>query len=207
MNLTEVCLALHVSRSGYHDHLRKPRGKRRLQDQLLASALGEEFALRRQTYGSPRLVAALRQRGLRHGKNRVRRLMREQHLHVRQKRLFVSRTTQADRTSPPSPNLLGAQPAPTRPKQARVTDITYLPTGEGWLYVAAEMDLYSRRIIGWDAGAPASPPSCLTAPCSAPWQRDVVTICATCSITATAAANTPATLSVTSSRRGASPRA
>lgn len=152
MNLTEACLALEVSRSGYHDHRRKPRGKRRQQDQTLACALGEEFALSRQTYGSPRLVAALRQRGLRHGKNRVRRLMREQHLQVRQKRRFVPRTTQADKTSHPSPNLLGAQPAPTRPNQAWVTDITYLPTGEGWLYVAAEMDLYSRRIIGWDAG-------------------------------------------------------
>jgi transposase InsO family protein len=152
MNLTEACLALEVSRSGYHDHLRKPRGKRRQQDQLLACALREEFALSRQTYGSPRLVAALRQRGLRHGKNRVSRLMREQHLHVRQKRRFVPRTTQADKASHPSPNLLGAQPAPTRSNQAWVTDITYLPTGEGWLYVAAEMDLYSRRIIGWDAG-------------------------------------------------------
>lgn len=63
--------------------------------------------------------------------------MREQHLQVRQKRRFVPRTTQADKTSHPSPNLLGAQPAPTRPNQAWVTDITYLPTGEGWLYVAA----------------------------------------------------------------------
>ena len=152
MNLTEACLALEVSRSGYHDHRRKPRGKRRQQDHLLACALGEEFTLSRQTYGSPRLVAALRQRGLRHGKNRVRRLMREQHLQVRQKRRFVPRTTQADKTSHPSPNLLGSQPVPTRPNQAWVTDITYLPTGEGWLYVAAEMDLYSRRIIGWDAG-------------------------------------------------------
>lgn len=152
MNLTEACLALEVSRSGYHDHLRKPRRKRRQQDQRLACALGEEFALSRQTYGSPRLVAALRQRGLRHGKNRVRRLMLEQGLHVRQKRRFVPRTTQADKTSHPSPNLLGAQFAPTRPNQAWVTDITYLPTREGWLYVAAEMDLYSRRIIGWDAG-------------------------------------------------------
>lgn len=152
MSLTEACQALEVSRSGYHEHLRKPRGKRRRQDRVLASALAEEFALSRQTYGSPRLVAALRRRGLRHGKNRVRRLMREQHLHVRQKRRFVPRTTQADKTSHPSPNRLGAQPAPTRPNQAWVTDITYLLTGEGWLYIAAEMDLYSRRIIGWDAG-------------------------------------------------------
>lgn len=152
MNLTEACLALEVSRSGYHDHLRKPRRKRRQQDQMLACTLDEVFALSRQTYGCPRLVAALRQRGLRHGKNRVRRLMREQALHVRQKRRFVPRTTQPDKTSHPSPNLLGARPAPTRPNQAWVTDITYLPTGEGWLYVAAEMDLYSRRIIGWDSG-------------------------------------------------------
>jgi putative transposase len=152
MNLTEVCLALEVSRSGYYDHLSKPWRKRRQQDQALAGVLSEEFALSRQTYGSPRLVIALRQRGLRHGKNRVLRLMREQDLHVRQKRRFVPRTTQADKASHPSPNLLDAYPSPTRPNQAWVTDITYLSTGEGWLYVAAEMDLYSRRIIGWDAG-------------------------------------------------------
>ena len=115
MNLTEACLALEVSRSGYHDHRRKPRGKRRQQDRLLACALGEEFTLSRQTYGSPRLVAALRQRGLRHGKNRVRRLMREQHLQVRQKRRFVPRTTQADKNSHPRPTCSAHNPRPRGP--------------------------------------------------------------------------------------------
>jgi putative transposase len=78
--------------------------------------------------------------------------MREHDLQVRQKRRVVPRTTQADKASHPSPNLLDAYPAPARPSQTRVTDITDLPTGEGWLYVAAEMDLYSRRIIAWDNG-------------------------------------------------------
>ena len=95
---------------------------------------------------------ALRDRGLHHGKNRVCRLMRQESLHVRQKRRFVPRTTKVDKSRAPSPNLLRETAAPSRPNQAWVTDITYVPTAEGWLYVAAEMDLFSRRIIGWEAG-------------------------------------------------------
>lgn len=153
MSLTDLCLALQVSRSGHHAHNRKPRRKRRQQDTVLAAALCEEFAASRGTYGSPRLVCALRDRGMHHGKNRVRRLMLQQQLCVRQKRRFVPRTTQADKTSSPSPNLLADAATPTKPNEAWVTDMTYLPTGEGWLYLAAEMDLYSRRILGWDTSS------------------------------------------------------
>ena len=149
MNLTEVCDVLGVSRSGYHAHLRKSQRQRRTQDALLALEVREAFAASRCTYGSPRLVRCLRAQGLRHGKNRIARLMREQLLTVRQKRRFVPRTTLTDKTSPVAPNHLLQRPAPTRPNQVWVTDITYLPTREGWLYLAAEMDLCSRRILGW----------------------------------------------------------
>ena len=149
MNLTAACQALSVSRSGYHAHLRKSQRPRRRQDAQLAGEIRAAFTASRQTYGSPRLVHCLRGKGLRHGKNRIARLMREQHLCVRQKRRFVPRTTMADKTSPVAPNLLLQRPAPTRPNEVWVTDITYLPTREGWLYLAAEMDLCSRRILGW----------------------------------------------------------
>ena len=149
MSLTEACDTLNVSRSGYHAHLRKHQRPRRRQDAQLATEIRAAFSASRQTYGSPRLVHSLRGKGLRHGKNRIARLMREQHLRVRQKRRFVPRTTIADKTSPVAPNHLLKRPAPTRPNEVWVTDITYRSTREGWLYLAAEMDLYSRRILGW----------------------------------------------------------
>lgn len=149
MNLSLACQALGVSRSGYHAHLRKHARPRRRQDAQLATEIRAAFTASRRTYGSPRLVHCLRARGLQHGKNRIARIMREQGLCVRQKRRFVPRTTIADKTSPVAPNHLLKRPAPTRPNQVWVTDITYLPTREGWLYLAAEMDLCSRRILGW----------------------------------------------------------
>ena len=149
MNLSFACQTLGVSRSGYHAHLRKPQRPRRRQDARLATEIRAAFAASRNTYGSPRLVHALRGKGLRHGKNRIARLMREQHLAVRQKRRFVPRTTITDKTSPVAPNHLLKRSAPKRLNEVWVTDITYLPTREGWLYLAAEMDLCSRRILGW----------------------------------------------------------
>lgn len=149
MNLTEACLALEVSRSGYHAHLRKHHRPRQRQDQQLALEIRAAFAASRGTYGSPRLVHALRAKGIHPGKNRVARLMREQQLRVRQKRRFVPRTTVADKTAAVAPNHLLQRSAPKRLNEVWVTDITYLPTREGWLYLAAEMDLCSRRILGW----------------------------------------------------------
>jgi putative transposase len=149
MNLSLACKTLGVSRSGYHAHLLKHQRPRRLQDSQLATEILTAFTASRRTYGSPRLVHCLRAKGLKHGKNRIARIMREQHLCVLQKRRFVPRTTLTDKTSPVAPNLLLKRPAPTRPDEVWVTDITYLPTREGWLYLAAEMDLCSRRILGW----------------------------------------------------------
>ena len=150
MNLSLACTTLAVSRSGYHAHRRKAAGKRRRQDAQLACEIHTTFTASRRTYGSPRLVHALRAKGLHHGKNRIARLMREQQLQARQKRRFLPRTTVTDKAATPAPNHLLKRPAPTRPNEVWVADITYLPTGEGWLYLAAEMDLYSRRILGWD---------------------------------------------------------
>lgn len=150
MNLTEACQTLEVSRSGYHAHQHKHQRKRRVQDHVIATEVREAFSASRHTYGSPRIVHALRRKGLHHGKNRIARLMREQGLRVRQKRRFVPRTTVIAKDSPVSPNhLLERQTPPQRLNEIWLTDITYLPTQEGWLYLAAELDLYSRRIIGW----------------------------------------------------------
>lgn len=149
VDLSEACLTLEVSRSGYHAHLRKAQRTRRRQDVLLAREVQQAFEASRRTYGSPRLCQVLRRKGLHHGKNRIARLMREAGLRVRQKRRFVPRTTLADKDCVPAPNHLLKRPVPQRLNEVWLTDITYLPTGEGWLYLAAEMDLCSRRILGW----------------------------------------------------------
>ncbi len=149
MNLSLACKTLGVSRSGYHAHLHKDHCPRRVEDSQLAIEICTAFTASRRTYGSPRLMHSLRRKGLRHGKNRITRIMRQQQLRVLQKRRFVPRTTLADKASPVASNLLLERPAPTRTDEVWVTDITYLPTGEGWLYLSAEMDLYSRRILGW----------------------------------------------------------
>jgi putative transposase len=149
VDLAEACLTLEVSRSGYHAHLRKAQCTRRMQDTFIAREVQQAFEASRRTYGSPRLCQVLRRKGMRHGKNRIARLMRQAGLRVRQKRRFVPRTTLADNDSVPAPNHLLKRPAPQRLNEVWLTDITYLPTGEGWLYLAAEMDLCSRRILGW----------------------------------------------------------
>lgn len=149
LNLTATCGTLEVSRSGYHAHLRKPQRTRRMQDAVLAREVREAFVSSRRTYGSPRLRQMLRRKGLCHGKNRIARLMREAGLRVHQKRRFVPRTTVSDKNSMPAANLLLKRAAPQRLNEVWLTDITYVPTGEGWLYLAAEMDLCSRRILGW----------------------------------------------------------
>jgi transposase InsO family protein len=153
MNLTVASEVLGISRSGYHAHRHKAQRPRRREDAALSGAIREAFHASRGTYGSPRLRAALRAQGLRSGKNRIARLMREQGLAVRQKRRFVPRTTVADKTASPAPNYLLKRPAAARPNEVWVTDITCIRTGEGWLYLAAEMDLCSRRILGWSTHA------------------------------------------------------
>ena len=110
------------------------------------------FKASRGTYGSPRIQASLRRQGQRYGKNRIARLMREHHLRARQKRRFVPRTTQSEHLQPVAPNRLAKRPAPVRPDQVWVADITYLPTGEGWIYLAVILDACSRKVVGWSLG-------------------------------------------------------
>ena len=103
----------------------------------------------RQTYGSPRIQASLRALGRRHGRNRLSRLMREAAICGRQKRRYRVMTTNSKHEHPIAPNLLAVVPAPHRPDQVWVADITYIGTLAGTVYLAAIVDLYSRRIVGW----------------------------------------------------------
>lgn len=144
--------ALEVSPSGYYSHHHKGQRPRAEQDRILEQQIQQAFQASRATYGSPRIRACLQRKGFRHGKNRVARLMRQLGLRARQKRRFVPRTTQSDHDQPLAPNWLAKVPAPDRPDQVWVVDITYIPTGQGWIYLAIVLDACSRKVVGWAMG-------------------------------------------------------
>jgi len=146
-----LCAHLEVSSSGYYDwqKRRTTPGLRALQNQILAKQIEEIHVQSRRPYGSPRIVDALRKQGARHGRNRIARLMREADLCGRQKGRYRVQTTDSNHAQPIAPNLMAAAPTATAPNQIWVGDITYIQTQEGWLYLAAILDRYSRKIVGW----------------------------------------------------------
>jgi transposase InsO family protein len=145
--------ALEVSRSGFFAHRQKGAGQRRRQDQRLVADIGPIFVEHWQSYGSPRMTKALRERGHRCGKNPVARLMREAGPRPKEKRRrWRPVTTESNHSRPVAENWLSKMPAPDRPDQVWVADITYIDTGEGWLYLAGLLDACSRRCVGWQTG-------------------------------------------------------
>lgn len=149
--ILKLCLHLEVSASGYYDwqrRLSRP-GQRAMEDQVLAQEIGRIHARSRETYGAPRVEKELRQKGRCHGRNRVARLMKEQGLCGRQKGRYRVQTTDSNHDQPIAPNRLAEAPKATAPNQLWAADITYIETKEGWLYLAAILDLYSRKIVGW----------------------------------------------------------
>ncbi len=147
--VNELAQVLGVSRSGFSAQKAKDQRPRRQADQQLKPLLEQAFVDSRQTYGSPRLRLELRKAGHRCGKNRIRRLMRQLGLRPKQKRRFRPQTTQTDPRRPVAPNWLARLPAPNRPNQVWVSDITYLPTRQGWLYLAAILDACRRKCVGY----------------------------------------------------------
>jgi transposase InsO family protein len=147
--LQELCQTLEISRSGFYGHLGKAQRPRRQQDEILTLEIQDAFEQSRHTYGTPRLRHDLLTRGHRCGRRRIARLMRQQGLRPWQKRRFVPRTTDSSHGRSPAPQRLLHAPAPSRPGQVWVTDITYIPTREGMLFLAAEIDLCSRKVLGW----------------------------------------------------------
>ena len=147
--LDEMCAVLGVSESGYRSWMRggRPQRKRLTDAQMLAliQAIHAEF---RGAYGSPRMVRELRSRGFPASKQRVERLMQENGIKAKHKRRFKV-TTDSKHNLPVSPNLLERNFTPTAPNQVWTSDITYLWTDEGWLYLAITLDLFNREVVGW----------------------------------------------------------
>jgi len=147
--LSDLCRALQLSRSAYYAWVKRQPSARQQLNQQLQLLLKSLFLQFKANYGSPRLTHALRARGHHCNHKRVERLMRQQGLAARRRRSFRICTTDSNHDYPISPNRLAHRAAPKGVDQVWVSDITYIPTAEGWFYLAAVMDLYSRRIVGW----------------------------------------------------------
>ena len=144
-----MCRVLHVSRSGYYAWCKRPISARKMADQQLSQQIKEIHQHSRQTYGSPRIRAELAAQGVKCGRKRVARLMRQANLRARQNRKFKVITTDSTHNHPVAPNRLEQDFTASRPNEKWLGDITYIPTAQGWLYLAVILDLYSRRIVGW----------------------------------------------------------
>jgi transposase InsO family protein len=143
-----LCETLEVSRSGFYAWRSRPPSLRKREDAKLEVHILKAFEKSARRHGSPRIQRDLRDGGIRIGRRRTSRLMRQQDLVARPKRVSV-RTTMSEHEHPTAPNVLARDFTASRPNEKWVGDITYLPTAEGFIYLAILMDLHSRRIVGW----------------------------------------------------------
>jgi putative transposase len=143
-----MCEVLEVSRSGYYAWCSRPPSMRSQEDEKLSQQIEEIHQESEQTYGSPRIQRSLKDKGIQIGRQRVIRLMNELGLNAQVKRQFVT-TTDSNHDLPIAENVLDRNFTTTEPDKAWVADITYIPTEQGWWYLAVIIDLFSRRVIGW----------------------------------------------------------
>jgi transposase InsO family protein len=146
-----MCAVLQVSVSGFYDWLKRRPSRRSQANASLSQRIRQVHERSRQTYGYLRVHAELCASGERVGKHRVARLMRQMGLQTKGRRRFRV-TTQRDTAHRRAPNLLNGDFKATRPNDKWLSDITYIPTDEGWLYLAGIQDAFSRRIVGWSMG-------------------------------------------------------
>ena len=146
----ELCRVLGLSTAGYYAWRSRPESKRAAEDRALLDDIRRAHEGSGGRYGSPRVHAALRAHGRQAGRGRVERLMRQHGVRGLVARRRQVQTTDSRHPFPVAPNLLDRQfTATTKPNQVWLADLTYIATGEGWLYVAAIMDLHTRKIVGW----------------------------------------------------------
>ena len=146
--VTALCRMLGVSKSGYYAWRSRPPSERRRRDALLIEKIRKIHSRSRETYGYPRIHAQLRSLGVKCGRRRVARLMRSEGLwgRVRGKK---RRTTRGDPRAAPAPDLLRGDFVAAQPNRVWLADMTYVPTREGFLYLAFILDTHSRRVVGW----------------------------------------------------------
>jgi putative transposase len=155
-SVAALCRMLGVTRQGYYAYAKRPPSKRLARDAELQQQVKTIFVDNKKRYGSPRVHQQLRRDGLEVSKRRVERSMRSQGLSAGKPRCWRVNTTQSDPSHPVVANLLDRNFTASRPDERWVTDITYVWTDEGWCYLAAILDLYSRSVVGWAVAATLS---------------------------------------------------
>ena len=144
-----LCEVLKVSRGGYYAWSRRPPSPAALRRGELVAEIRTAHGESRATYGSPRVYRALKARGVPCCENTVAKLMRAELVRAKARRPFAVRTTDSRHDRPVAKNVLNREFYPDRPNATWAADITYVPTAEGWLYLAVVLDLFSRRVVGW----------------------------------------------------------
>ena len=149
--LTLMCQILDVSRSGYYDSVARPKSQRAERSEKIRESVRQVFHESHAIYGAAKIAQELTKHAELESACRktVARAMRELGLKSRVCKSFTPTTTKADPSKRPAPNILDRDFTATRPNQKWVTDITYLPTAAGWVYLAAVLDLFSRKVVGW----------------------------------------------------------
>ncbi len=143
-----MCKVLTLTRSGYYAWCQRKTSPRTQENEILAQQIEQIHQASRQTYGSPRIHAALVAKGFQVGRQRVVRLMAQLGICARPQRKFKA-TTDSEHDLPIAKNVLDRDFTTTEPDRAWVADLTYIWTTEGWLYLAVIIDLFSRRVVGW----------------------------------------------------------
>ncbi len=146
--LEKMCKVMNVSRSGYYKWRDRPESERELQHKEWTAQAKEVFEESRQLYGSPKVTQKLHQQGVEISERTVTRIMNEQQWKSRTVKKYKA-TTNSKHNMPVQENILNQEFKASKPNEKWVTDITYIPTAEGWLYLASVMDLFSRMIVGW----------------------------------------------------------
>ena len=146
--VSALCRVMQVSRSGFYDWKKRPLSRRAQENAALLVEIEKIFEANYRRYGFRRVLRVLLARGHQVGKHRVARLMRNNGLFARKRRAFC-KTTDSDHNYDVAPNELKRKFTAAVPNSAWVGDITYIPTAEGWLYLAVLIDLFSRRVVGW----------------------------------------------------------
>ncbi len=146
--VTRMCRMMDVSQSAYYGWLKRPESPRSVEDRRLGEKVKESHKKSRQTYGTRRIRKDLVEDGESVSRTRVGRLMKQQGLKSKSKRKFKA-TTNSKHGRPVAPNLLERKFLVAQPDTVYAGDITYIPTDEGWLYLAVLIDLYSRAVVGW----------------------------------------------------------
>ena len=151
--VADCCRVLKVSTSGYYRWRKHPVGKRELARAGLLGLVRIAHEAGRRIYGAPKIRGELLKRGVKRNRKTIARIMRESSIRSKIARKFRVRTTDSNHAHPVAPNVLARNFTVEKPDAAWLCDITYTPTGEGFLYLAGVMDLCSRRIVGWSMQA------------------------------------------------------